>query len=395
MAVDPTARLWLEPVWIYSDVVSTLSFFTDVQSFQDGQEQRWALRDEPRRQLEFSHRAKDDAFRRIQRNLRAFHQDDFTVPDRSRAVEVSGTYDASATTITAVEARPWMVAGESVAVVEGTRIEARTIASVSGAVLTLVETNTTAWGDGALVLPLISGRFSESLTANQVVPGHTDLRITFDAKPEFEPVLAATSAPKTLDGFELWDTRPMPFDPIGVVFDSNVTRIDYGVGLWSERKPIAYTGAQEQLSWRFGTRGAHQSFEDLFRRMKGRRGEFYMPTWTEDFRVLGTAAQGANTIDVIGDVDVGFASSLIWKGIAVEYTDGTIEAHKIQSIASLGDNATITINGTWARAVSQSAVSRVMWCPRWRFAADSLQTLWRVADYPLVRAEFQTLRDQA
>ncbi|MEM9043407.1 MAG: hypothetical protein AAGC81_01840 [Pseudomonadota bacterium] len=394
MPLNSAARLWLEPTPIYTDVTASLEFLTDIQSFQNGDEQRRALRNEPRRALRYTHSARNSDARRIIRNFMGLHQDDWAVPDRTRAV-AGGSYEAGATQITAAETRNWMINGESVAVVEGVRVEARTMSGVSGSTLTFVETNGLAWGADVLVMPLVSGRFEEQISTQQRVPSHIDISIAFDAKPEFEPIITPPAAPQTLDGFELWTARPMPFEAADLEFISNVSRIDYSIGLWGERKPVSFTSRLERLTWRFGSRSAHQEFEDLFLRMKGQRGEFYMPTWQEDFNVLGTASSGSNTIDVVGDVDLTLGSSEVWRAIAVEFNNGTVEAHKIQSIASLGNNATITIDGTWGADVSAGTVERVMWCPRWRFATDTLQTLWRVADYPQVRIGFRTLLDQA
>lgn len=390
MALDPAARLWTASAFRFDEIETSLEYRTEILTSRDGTEQRRAWRDHPRRSISFQSRGKASAFRDLRRDLIAHQRGPWAVGNPTTRVFSTSGMANGANQITLASVPSWAAVGEKVVLRDDARFGLYTIDSIASLTLTFDEINTGVdWPVGTKVMEALPARLADTISMQSVSPDVGFASIDFDVTPGEAFYAEPGAAPDTFNGREAWLTKPREIVPVEAQHQSALEALDYGIGAVAYFEPVTYPTLLQRLNYS-PSPGNYSLFEDLFIRCRGRRTAFYMPTWRTDFAQVGSEASGSSSLTVEGDF-TDLDGDSVFTAIAVEFLDDTFVLRTVSSIAANGSDSDFTLGATWGRAVDATTVRRIMWCPQWRFASDTLTTVWRAEIYPRVTFNLQTV----
>lgn len=367
----------LHPNWSESYVVS-LSFKTDIKPSRSGREQRRATRDEPRKKLEFSVNATRTRFGALNRLLERWMDRPIILPELPRRAPLAAPLLGGNIVAFLTDTAPdWIIADGQVVLAYKGHYETRTVDSVAGDEVTFVEFSDFDWPVGTAIHPALSGLLTESQNMSRLTNQVSTANVEFDVIPGSEPERTIPAAAETFNGRETFMTKFNWATLPSVTVASERETIDYDVGRIEVFTPIAFRMRTVKAAFLGRNYAEAEAMQDFFERMKGRRGEFYMPTWEPDIQIFGTATSGTNTLTVEGtEFARDFADSTIHKAICVFMRDGTKLYRLVTSIAEVGDDSRITVTGNWSTDLTADNVRMISWFLVCRHATDTLQIEW-------------------
>lgn len=203
---------------------------------------------------------------------------------------------------------------------------------------------------------------------------------------------AAGGLPALFDGRELFLMRPNWAQPVDLSFAMTTETVDFGRGRVARYNPIAFTTRLLKATYLRRDETDAQRITGLFMRAKGRRGEFYMPTWEQDITPTSDLSGGAATITASGlDVFNTYAESTIFKALAVVTKDGAVYCRRVSTIVNVSGDSRITVDQPWDSDIPVSNISMICWLPLCRFASDQLTLEWLTQSVVQTQLAFQTL----
>jgi hypothetical protein len=374
------------PNWS-SPYTERYEFRTTVFESDTGDEQRRSLRQRPRRSLQYNASFDRETMRDLTAKLTLRRDTKVRVPDVTQSVEASYV-DAFSV---AVEAPAWALAGEAVFLREGQRAEMGVIASVGGGLVSfeseLIYEYTTPRMSPARHCRFPSAQKVSFLTSEV---GTASLLLEIDPGTELEDYQAAT--PVRFRGQDTMFVRPNWRDGTAVTFGIPGDRVDYGVGqIAVDYRQVLNTKVME-FSYLARDRSEVRKHLDLFYRCKGRRGVFYIPTWTSDFEVIGPVDYGTNEITVRGvyrqELD---PFDFSHRNIALIWGD-TVVPCGIYSATTVGEGLKLKLDRNLS-ALPIPPRFFVSWLVMARFASDELAIDWRTDTIAEISYNVAVLRD--
>jgi hypothetical protein len=299
--------------------------------------------------------------------------------DRAKFHRLTATFASAANSLTISPVPEWIVEDAELVLSSGSTMEGRTVASVVGTTVTFDETNTADWPAGTRLHAGLIGWVSPSIIAPNLSPrGVRQANIEFDEKPGSSEPEGVGTASTTLGGREVFLRKPDVWVPMETTFAAEgVGNVDFGFGTVERYFMHEYPTRLFQASYTNCSVAKATEIEQMFNRLQGRRGEFYMPTWAPDLVPVSGIASAGTTITVEGTgVDTSYDGSTVYKGVAVRKTDGSWLVNTVSSIAPSSGNSVITVGSGWSETVALGAIDMVCWLPVWRFATDSLTMVW-------------------
>lgn len=384
MSTDPSlAYVWsFKPNWRDSFRVSR-AYRTDIFTSRSKRETRRALRDTPKRDFEFSS-VMDRAEQREFDALMWKAQDKpFIAPDWSRRTTISLDAAASTDVLTFDAVPSWLVEGRALFLWDRrTRPTAVYVDSIDGTEVTLTDSLADAWPAGSVVVPGPVGMFAGELRTTKHTNAVKTVRAMFSVEAGSEPVPTPAAAPVTHNGREVFTLRPNWAGEIDESMMWPSEMVDFNRGATASFRPFPFPSMLRRANFVGENIAAVQEIEDLFDRMKGQRGEFYMPTGSPD--IVAKQALGGNNIRVDGlQMIEDFADSRIHKAICVRLRDGTQLYRTVTSIhQSLvwPEDALFDLDTPWPYSIPLEDVLWISWMPVYRFASDILTLDWLTAE---------------
>jgi hypothetical protein len=401
-----TAPLWpFGPDW--SDSVRLgYAFSTEIITSRSGKEQRFALRSEPRIEMEFTALVSEFDFTSTVGFLASQHNLQVMMPNWSMPTRLSELSTIGSSVIKVDVVEEWMVVGKNFALIGGdpslTISRVHTISAISGRNLTLGVPLDLDADDGFAVYPMWAGHLNVKLAGKMLSDRMMTVGVKFAVDPGFENLPSVPSAPLSHLGRDLFLTEPNWSTDLTNSFSTVLESVDYGNSRMAFFTPVPFNSRQTSLSYVAENRAEALTFLALYRRLLGQQGEFFMPTFTEDLRLRIDRAVGAVNIRLVGTGALdNFSDSTVYKNIAFIFEDGSIEVHTVASIwslsDSLGDDCVITIGEGLTRAVHRDELSMVCWLPLWRMLSDEIVIQWRtdqIADIGLSMTTIESLDEE-
>lgn len=377
----------------------TREYRTDIITSRSGREQARALRQTPRKRIEYVTSQTGDCMRSFWRSMATAQREQLVIPDRVRFVRLGGGgLPAGNTSITVDPVPSWITEGTSLMLVNRSEHALRTVVSIIGTSITFTETDLIDWPAETRLHPVLSGYLNESILAPLISQrGVIQVQVVFEVDPGFDPAEDAGTATTTLNGREVFLTRPNRWMPINQTWiQQEVGKVDYGFGPVWRFFPVEFTS----MMWDAGYTGCNAETSDALRqffdRMKGRRGEFYMPTWQPDMLPVSGVTAAGTTITVTGtEIDSIYSDSTTHKAIGLRQSDGTWITRTVTGIAPSGGNSVITVGAAWGSTIAASAISMLSWLPMWRFSSDILTMNWVRETVAEVRMPMQIIETLA
>lgn len=391
-------KLWaFLPNWRESYTVER-EFKTDMTASRAGGEQRRALRSTPRKSVAYTTTVRAETMTALHQFLGGWQHQTIRLPDLFASVTTGGMASgAAALVVGSVPA--WLTPGARVALRCKRLLERREVQSVAGTTVTFTGSSATTWPEGTMLLRTMKGTLAEELNATRPTNGVAELKVDFSVEPASEP-LSAGAAGVMFNGRELVLKKPNWADAPNVTFSRPSETVDYGRGRISRITPIPYSTQIKQMTFIGRTASEIVAIEQLFDRMKGQRGEFYMPTWDHDLAPKTPALVGESVLRISGrELVESFAGSTVYRAIIVFYRDGTYQARRVQAIEQISDvggqDSVVRVASPFTRAVDPAEVLMICWLPVWRFASDILTTEYLTSEVGRFKISVKTLEDLA
>lgn len=384
----------------------TLEYDTSIFTSRNGSEQRIAERAEPRVAVEFDVMLSGAKLRRY-RELMALWQDrPFIVADISRNTVSDEPMLAGDTTVLVDNIESWIEQEDrAVVLVSGTgerqQIGLRVIdnADSSNNIVTFKDTDGFDWPTNtkiyAGVVANLEDDKSMSRSTTRVMAG----TVRFNVLPGTELVEAPPLAPNEFNDRELFLFKPN-WGAGNDNTDIHVTDyVDYGVGRIARFSPVAFPSITWAQNFVGRDAAGIRELLDVFKRMKGRQGEFYMPTWEEDIVPKFDLLAGSLGLRVEGlDVFNAFAEDETTRALMVELNDGTRIFKVIAEITDIDDtdghDTLINMSEVWDDEILVADIALVCWVRVWRFATDDLTAEFLTNSVANVQMSMITLPDE-
>lgn len=384
--VAPTLADWRRPVEV------TFEFKTDIITSRQGYEQRAAMRENARVTIQQQSILVQEEAKRFLGDVAQKQEIPFVLPVDWRRVVLTAPAAPGATTVT-VDAVPfWLVAGSHLVLFGAGTVESAVVQSVAGNVVTLTAALSGTYVSGDHAKGAYSARAQGEVSFRAETNNLWRGTITYEVEPGSDPQAVPTASPETFEGREVfltapnWRTRPrLSLKQRREIVDSGRGTIDVG-------SPTGRSEMELRLLYSGLVPGSAEDLIAFFLRQKGKRGEFWMPTWQQDIP-NGTGSLGGSVLSITGqEAYFAYADSDVFNVLIAHYADGSHQINRVNDVLVNGLDTEFSMASPWAQAVD--ATTRLSWCPLWRFATDRLEVERITAGVAEMNFTVTTLRNE-
>lgn len=374
-----TTRIWnFAPNW-RSSVSHTFEFKTDIVTARSGREQRRALRTAPRRTVEFQITLPDDQRRSFARTMAVWQNKSFTLGDPVRSVATTAVLNSGTASVTAAEIPDWLTAGAAVLMENDDSRASAVVLSVNTTTRVVTFTGNAAaqWPKGTLLRPAFTGLIGTDQTSRLPAAHVAELNIGFAVDPGSETFDADEPGAHIHDGREVFIRQPNWAEPLEGSLIWPTEPVDFGFGRIATMRPVQFGTFGHQATYVSQNREQADDLTLMFIRQRGRRGEFLVPTWTDDIPLAATAAAGSSTIRTPGtDILDDYEDHPVFRAVAIIMLDGRAIYRTVESMVADGGDTVLTLDRPFNFAIIPAKVAMVCWMTVSRFASDSMTVEW-------------------
>lgn len=355
---------WRDPV------ERTYSFLTDVVTVQSGREQRRAVRGTPRVSTQYTYTALSLSLRAFRTFLRQSLGAQLLSPDWLSRAEIASTLGSVATFTTTA---PWIAVGKQLFLQNRLTAEMQifTVTAIDGLDITF---------GSPIPSSLYAYRSVICRLRDAGVQHFTDSvgesRISLEYEPGFENNIAPGAPVQTLDGREVLTLAPDWSDAVTHQYEKLSSVFDTGYGRRVERSFRRFTAERTQLNFVGLSFNSTTAYEDFFRRQQGRRGEFWVPTYAQDFTVQQNATAADNKLIVDADQSDLLTLDPSLRALCLRTSTGATLYRKIVSWSSLLGATELVLSEPWPTGILAAQIERASWMHLSRFASDDMTISW-------------------
>lgn len=358
----------------------TYSYLTEIITSDAGREQRRAWRQAARRSVSYSALVQRDRFRALRRTL-AQQGETIAFPDEcQRRNIVAATSDGGLTADFGSGLPDWLVTGREVIFEDRSTRERllRVVDSVSGTVVTF-SAGSRAWASGTRVMPALRGRMSQSLKTDAITNTVGTITVELDVEPgtEIENVALAGT---TFNGIEVLRHRPNWSGKVQIEVQDPTQWTDNQMGVRAPYVAVPFGTEIIRTDHVARTPSELDALLGLFQRSRGRCGEFYLPSWTDDIALAADVAPGSNVFAVQGhDFFDAYDGDRVRRAFMVRLPSGDMHFFLITDMEKSTSGAPRTLVTTEVaspvaiRTIDAPTISWMLVC---RFASDDLTVEW-------------------
>lgn len=381
MATPP--KIWpFTPNWS-TPVTVVPEYKTDIITTRSGREQRRALRSSPRKTVSFSVALAREDMRRFVRWLQSSQNQSIVLPDPTRRVSVLTVAGATAT----VDRVPaWLADGQ--VVIAGT--ETRTVVSTTSGTVTL----NTAVAVGTVIRPALSGKLAASIQGSVPTDSVITATVDFIVDPGSEIYDPGDPDIFIHNGREVFVFRANWSDGLTFNFNWATEDVDFGFGRTQSYTPVDFGSFLRTAQFIRQGVDEIEAVRDFFDRMKGRRGEFYLPTGTDDIPLTAGLVTDGTTLTTPGTgIFDDYDGSTVMQAICVKTRDGRLLFRSVTAMAVIDGNTVLTLNAPWVTDVTLPEILMVSWMPVFRFGSDGATFEWPTDGVVQTQLAMQSLQD--
>lgn len=390
------ARLWpWLPNWA-NGVQVTVEYRTEVITSDNGKEQRIAIRQRPRKNISESCIVNEGRFQTFKRQMNAWLGRSTIVADATRFGKLAVKATHGEPTLLVSEVEPWMVPEALIVLLEADSACLRTIRSVTDNEIELSATVEGNWLAGSKVFKAVAGHLGRNINSRQRSNNVAEVDLDFNSDPGYETWPEPPAAPATYLGRELVLKRPNWANGLENGYQSYREEVDYGRGRMDFFYPIEYNDLIMKATFVGRDYDDAQEMEELFHRMRGQQGEFFMPTFTDDITIINEPRALQSQLRIAGtQFSRDFARDTIHKNLIIFFANGTNLIRRVQDIFetsdSLGNDSIVQVTAPFGRDIDLKDIRQICWLPLWRFASDSLTMEYLTDEVAQFAINFKTL----
>jgi hypothetical protein len=354
----------------------TNTFQTEIIEARDYTEQRRALRFYPRRSIAFSPSEHGSDARYLRQLLTQWQQSEFVFPEMTRFGTLSVAATAGDTAVTISPVPSWLIGAKTLVLGDPLTGEVISVDSVTGGYVALSAALVNNYAIGARIYLGLKGRIDQSLNRKALTNTAGQVDISFNADPGTFSEDGGTAA-TIFNTRELLLTRPNWATQPTITHAGLLEDVDFGYGSVEHYQPTSWNRSTLQATYLARSADEADDMIQFFLRQKGQRGEFYCPTWEEDFDISIGAGATASYLDVPGTQFASlFSDRTIYGALVIFYKDGTYAARTVSGLTVVSGNSRVALGSALSQAVNSGTTKQVCWLPVVRFAVDSLVMEW-------------------
>lgn len=376
-------KLWpFLPNWA-SPVRQSWEYRTEILSSRTGREQRIAQREIPRKRVEFISHVRGDGRRELNRLLDKYQNVEFTIPDLPRRVFTTESMVAGASEVS-IDAFPdWLVPGSLVVLVYGKRSQMRYVEDVDeiDGLIVFDDVSVESWPAGTRICFALAGYLDDAITTRRLTDEVVEISCRLSTTPGREVPFDPGLPSDVYQNREVFLARPDWSDPVALTYERETEVIDYGKGIARRFTPAPMGVRVARATYLNRDYETADKIFRLFVRMRGQRGEFYLPTWENDL-ILKTMAPSGSSLMRIGGKDIAdaYANNRVFKDLMVVLKDGTKIFRTVVSIYTAEESGSVDtfmqMHTGWPYNIHPDDVHLICWMPVARFASDTLSIDW-------------------
>lgn len=379
LAIDSYSVWPFRPNW-KDNIRLNYEFKTDIITSQSGREQRRALREDARKDWEFSALVYRTAYREKMAQVTSRFDSDYYFANPVYKARLNAAAAAGVSVLSVASVPDWLVEGVVAVLLAGSVAEAVLISEIDGTDITIAGIVMNAWASGTRLHLAETIKTDVALKTTAETADVITLKNALLVDVLNEDYSGESVAGTTFNGREMFLKSPNWRGGIGIDFESDRNDVDYGSGLRDVFSPVPFLQRDSKATFVGRTLAETEEVINLFKRMKGRRGEFYMPTGMVDLIAASSLVSGQATLTVAGRYAAmafnnsgGVDSALVLKALLVYLRDGTTLPRLISSVARSGENSVFTLSTTWPSTITVASILKISFLPVVRFATDALQ----------------------
>ncbi len=379
---------WRDPYQV------TYEFKTEVIVSTTGKEQRIALRHRPRINYAFTPMLYGAQGRQADRLLSTWQNRSFAMADWSQGVHTPGL-PAGGQVLTVDEIRPSMKPGELITLRDSDGSQVIEISEIDGLTISLTSPVARSFSASTKVFPALIVRSESSVQVNKYTSAVGTLAARF-LRTHKSGRLETTEAPHTYRETELFLTRPNWSGQATLEHSFEYDERDTGRGYFDAVVTHLAPKDVRKAVYTFYSRSEVDAFLEFFYRCKGRRGEFYAPTWDDNVAVDPNRmlVNGSGQLPLAESGDVGrFVNDRVYRNLTVRLADGELMHRQISYAEEGTDGPVIVVTEPWPRTMSPGEIVSVSWLPRWRLGSDEVSIEWLTDGRAQATLSMQTIED--
>lgn len=365
------------PNWS-GNYTETFAYLTEIITSENGREQRRAWRQMARRSVSYDTLAHRDRFYAIRRAL-AKQDDDLTFPDERSHTKILTPTTAGSLTATFSPMPNWMTAGRQVIFeAPGTRQRTlRTVDGVSGTTVTFTAPSP-VWPARTKVMPAMFGRLAQSITIRSETDNVARVPVSLDVTPGTE--IEIVGAPVTVfNGVEVLSHRPNWAKPPQFEVSDPTLWTDNQMGVRAPYRAIDFGTEVIQSEHVVRSPADLNAVLGLFQRSRGRCGEFYVPSWTDDIALAQDVPSGSDTFVIDGfDFYDAYNEDPVRKAFCVQVGGQTLyfQVSHMEKSTSGAERTFVFTEDASPVTIARANRPMVSWMLVCRFASDELTVQW-------------------
>lgn len=283
------------PNWA-EGMLERLEWRTDVLQAYRGEEQRRALRLDPRQGLEFSVTASGPVRRFMEAVLWNWGARTFAVPLWMDGQELAAQLTVGATSIPLSPAqRGYTLGGLVMLIGEDPRTYEVVEISTLGGSIGLERPTQRTWPIGTRVYPARPARIINEASLPRFTGQIASLRLQFEMT-EYMP-WAAAAAP-TYRGYPVFEQKPDWSAEPNITLARKLTVMDAGTGLVAVEDEAEIPLTNQRMKFTLTTRAELDTWKRRLYALRGKQGGIWVPTWTDDLSPVALIGDSATNIDV-------------------------------------------------------------------------------------------------
>lgn len=368
-------------------------WLTNVITSRNRKEQRIKLREQPRRQLEYTLLVKNNKERQLVENLLfAWQSRVFGLPIWTDQQAISMALVPGDLTISCVTFSRDYYAGGLIGLFNDVDFEIGTVQQVNADSVQIVTPLTKSWGIGTKVVPLRTARMS----SKQSFVRHTDTVLGMTVQFKLDEGDNRIPVVETPDyrSYAVLEVKPNWAKEISSDYERDLTLIDFIVGKVLGDDTSGVSSIKHTYHWLAKTREEINTLRAFIFARYGKLVPLWVPTFTKDFIVTDLIAS-SSTVMFIENVSYtrNITQGVQRRDIRIQLVDGTIFYRRILASTEVGELERLVFDSQLGVLVNVADIHSVSYMSLCRLEADSVEVSWITDSVMSVSASIRTIRD--
>jgi hypothetical protein len=370
-----------------------IEYRTDIFVSRNGKEQRRAQRRKPRKRLTYQSIFDYEKLRRYNAILANRQTRTFTIPEETKTIKLSASANAGDSTLTFDEIPAWVVVDTNYMLLLDSKREVVRVESISANTVTLSAGLQNNWFAGDYFVPVHTVRMATSISAPLVTNSVATVAQQWEVEPTTEPFENGDIDYDTYEDLFVFAEKHNWGETLDVQKNYNREEVDFSKGRVRYFTPVDFPNQIRTSRILTDSVDRMKNIENFFMRMRGRAGEFWIPTWERDLEVVSSVSDSTDRILCEGrELFDYYPGDRVFRNIMIQMVNGQRFYRRIESYQLQGENTEVQVTEILP-GLELGDIEFVSFLVRARFASDTHTTSWLTREVPTANIAFQVLED--